>query len=139
MYEKRIEIRWRDMDALGHVNHAVFVTYLEEVRDEWLAHFLGATGTVDDFLVGKVSIEYRSPLRQADDAVIVRLRLTGLGRATVHTFEEIHTLSGTLAARAESVLVAVDPATGRSRPLSAEELEALRPQLPDGEASQPDT
>jgi acyl-CoA thioester hydrolase len=138
MYEKRIEIRWRDMDAFGHVNHAVFMTYLEEVRDEWLADSLGDATTLDDFVVGKVSIEYRSPLRQEDDAVIARLRLTALGRATVHTHEEIHTLSGKLAARAQSVMVAVDSATGRSRPLTAEELEALRPQLPEGGGSQPD-
>src|SRR3982751_3811505 len=36
MHEKRIEIRWRDVDAYGHVNNAVYLTYLEEVRDEWL-------------------------------------------------------------------------------------------------------
>jgi acyl-CoA thioester hydrolase len=30
VHEKRIEIRWRDLDAAGHVNNAVFLTYLEE-------------------------------------------------------------------------------------------------------------
>ena len=30
MHEKEIEIRWRDLDPYGHVNHAVFLTYLEE-------------------------------------------------------------------------------------------------------------
>ena len=37
MHEKRIEVRWRDVDNYGHVNNAVYLTYLEEVRDEWLA------------------------------------------------------------------------------------------------------
>jgi hypothetical protein len=36
VHEKQIEIRWRDQDAYGHVNNAVYLTYLEEVRDEWL-------------------------------------------------------------------------------------------------------
>ena len=36
MFEKRIEIRWRDVDAYQHVNNAVYATYLEECRDEWL-------------------------------------------------------------------------------------------------------
>ena len=39
-HEKRIEIRWRDLDALGHVNNAVYATYLEECCDEWAARAL---------------------------------------------------------------------------------------------------
>ena len=42
MHEKRIEIRWRDLDAYRHVNNAVYSTYLEECRDEWLERALGA-------------------------------------------------------------------------------------------------
>ena len=37
MLERRIQIRWRDMDGFGHVNNAVFLTYLEEGRDEFMA------------------------------------------------------------------------------------------------------
>ena len=36
MHEKRVEIRWRDIDAFGHVNNAVYLTYFEEARDEWM-------------------------------------------------------------------------------------------------------
>ena len=43
MHEKRIEIRWRDLDAYGHVNNAVYPTYLEECRDEWLERRCSAT------------------------------------------------------------------------------------------------
>jgi acyl-CoA thioester hydrolase len=43
-HEKRIEIRWRDVDAYRHVNNAVYATYLEECRDEWLERALGAAG-----------------------------------------------------------------------------------------------
>ena len=32
---KRIEIRWRDLDSYGHVNQAVYLTYAEEVLDDW--------------------------------------------------------------------------------------------------------
>ena len=44
-HEKRIEIRWRDVDAYLHVNNAVYATYLEEGRDEWLERTLGDVGT----------------------------------------------------------------------------------------------
>jgi acyl-CoA thioester hydrolase len=42
MLEKRIEIRWRDVDAYGHVNNAVYLNYLEEARDAWVQAVLGA-------------------------------------------------------------------------------------------------
>ena len=43
-HEKRIEIRWRDLDALRHVNNAVYATYLEEARDGWFVRALGPGG-----------------------------------------------------------------------------------------------
>ena len=68
MHEKEIEIRWRDLDPYGHVNHAVFLTYLEEVRDEWLMTAVG-----DDalgYVVARVEIDYRRELTQKDDRVV---------------------------------------------------------------------
>jgi acyl-CoA thioester hydrolase len=41
VYETRIPMRWGDMDAMGHVNNAVYFRYLEIVRVDWLAS-LGA-------------------------------------------------------------------------------------------------
>ncbi|MCA0176350.1 MAG: acyl-CoA thioesterase [Proteobacteria bacterium] len=37
-FEMTLPIRWGDMDALGHVNNAVYFRYLESVRVEWLRH-----------------------------------------------------------------------------------------------------
>ena len=41
-FERAVDVRWRDVDALGHVNHAVFLTYLEEGRDAFYQPTLGA-------------------------------------------------------------------------------------------------
>ena len=41
VFEHQVSLRWRDVDALGHVNHAVFLTYLEEGRDAFYAQALG--------------------------------------------------------------------------------------------------
>ena len=48
MHERRVEIRWRDMDAYGHVNNAVYLTYLEWARDEWIQGVLGSVTDADD-------------------------------------------------------------------------------------------
>jgi acyl-CoA thioester hydrolase len=125
VHEKRIEIRWRDVDAYRHVNNAVYATYLEECRDEWLELALGREGALWNFVLARVAIDFRRELRQEDDTVRVRCRLERIGNSSVVTREEILKEDGELAAEAEAVLVARDRETGRSRPLSRTERAAL--------------
>ena len=125
MHEKRLPIRWRDMDGYGHVNNAVFLTYLEEARDEWLLRLLGSTGGSADYVVARIAIDYRRELRQIDEEVMVRCRVDHLGRSSIHTREEIVLRDGQVAAQADVVLVMRDRAAGRSRPLTSEERAAL--------------
>ena len=129
MHEKQIEIRWRDQDAYGHVNNAVYLTYLEEVRDEWLERALGGSGDAWGYVTARVAIDFRRELTQDDDAIVARLWLTRIGTSSVTTREEIVTVGGELAAEAEAVLVARDSETGRSRPLSDAERAALEREL----------
>jgi acyl-CoA thioester hydrolase len=122
--EVRIPIRWRDVDAYGHVNNAVFLNYLEEARDRLVTSLFGDASW--DFVIARVAIDYRSELNQADGEAVVSCRVTGLGTSSVRTAEEVRKADGTLAAEAASVIVARDPGTGRSRPLTDEERETLR-------------
>jgi acyl-CoA thioester hydrolase len=124
-HEKRIEIRWRDCDAYRHVNNAVYATYLEECRDEWAAQALGGAGDIWDYVLARVAIDFRRELTQDDDAVVVSCRLVRIGTSSITLAEEIRTLGGELSAEAEAVLVARDRETGRSRPLTDIEREAL--------------
>jgi acyl-CoA thioester hydrolase len=129
VHEKQIEIRWRDQDAYGHVNNAVYLTYLEEVRDEWLERTLGDSGDAWGYVTARVAIDFRRELTQDDEAIVARLWLTRIGTSSVTTREEIVTVGGELAAEAEAVLVARDTETGRSRPLSDAERAALEREL----------
>jgi acyl-CoA thioester hydrolase len=131
VHEKRIEIRWRDLDALRHVNNAVYATYLEEARDEWMQRALGGAADLWDYVLVRVAIDFRRELTQDDDAVVVRTRLTRIGTSSLTLREEIVKLDGTLCAEAESVVVARDPATGRSRPLTVPEAKAYAAVLDD--------
>jgi len=125
MWEKRIEIRWRDLDGSRHVNNAVYLTYLEEARSEWLAHVLGGVGPIWEFVLARVAIDFRRELTLADGAVLARCRLERIGTSSVRTVEEVRSASGELAADAEAVLVAWDQAAGTSRPLTDAERSAL--------------
>ena len=132
MLEKRIEIRWRDVDAYGHVNNAVYLNYLEEARDAWVQEGLGKVTDTWVFVLARVAIDFRDELKQADGAVLVRCRLDSFGRASVRTREEIAKMDGSVSAVAESVVVPRDPQSGRSRPLTEDERAVLDRELDGG-------
>jgi len=132
MLEKRIEIRWRDVDAYGHVNNAVYLNYLEEARDAWVQEVLGKVTDTWDFVLARVAIDFRDELKQDDGAVLVRCRLDSFGRASVRTREEIAKMDGSVSAVAESVVVPRDPQSGRSRPLTEDERAVLDRELDGG-------
>jgi acyl-CoA thioester hydrolase len=125
MHEKHVEIRWRDIDAYDHVNNAVYLTYLEECRDEWLERALGNAAGSSDFVIARIAIDYRRELRLEDKGVVVRCRLARIGTSSVRTEEEIRTIANELAAEAAAVIVARDPGTGGSRALRSTERKAL--------------
>ena len=130
--EVRIPIRWRDVDAYGHVNNAVFLNYLEEARDRLVESLFGAEAW--DFVIARVAIDFRSELRQEDREVIVRCAVTSFGTSSVRTQELVHAIDGRLSAEAESVIVARDPRAGRSRPLTEAERTILQGAIDAGDA-----
>jgi acyl-CoA thioester hydrolase len=124
-HEKEIEIRWRDLDAFGHVNHIVFLTYLEEVRDEWLGRVLADPALVWGYVIARVEIDYRRELRLEDDVIVACCSLEQLGTKSVVTSESILTRTGETAAEAKAVLVARDAETAKSRVISEDERAAF--------------
>ena len=67
----RDTVRFRDCDAMGHVNNAVYSTYLEEAR-------IGVLGGLNDFILARVEIDFRSELRMGEE-VEVRTRCPRIG------------------------------------------------------------
>ena len=86
MHEVTITIRWRDVDNYGHVNNAVYLTYLEECRDRLVESLFG-TDEAWDFVLARVAIDYRNQLTQADGQVRVRCGVAGHGTSSVRTWE----------------------------------------------------
>src|ERR1700748_1944758 len=121
LHEKEIEIRWRDLDAFNHVNHIVFLTYLDEVRDEWLGRVLADPALVWGYVIARVEIDYRRELTLEDDVIVARCSLERLGTRSVTTNESILTRGGELSAEAKAVLVAREEQTGGSRVISDDE------------------
>lgn len=123
--EKRIEIRWRDVDAYVHVNNAVYATYLEEVRDALLRGVLDTAGDPWDWVLARVAIDFRRELRLEDETAVAWCEVARVGNSSVTLREGVRAGAGWVAAEAEAVVVAWDRESGRSRPLTDSERAAF--------------
>src|SRR5438132_2622650 len=91
-FTKRIEIRWKDLDGFGHVNNAVFLTYLEEARDEFYMGLL-PKATVDRMVLRHTTVDFQRSLVQLDDQVDVTLQIMRVGGSSVVTSETIESVA----------------------------------------------
>jgi acyl-CoA thioester hydrolase len=113
-----VEPRFRDMDAMGHVNNAVYVTYLEVARQEYWARFRTAADySKVPFVVARVQIDFRSSV-QVGEVVRVYLRPRYVSTSSFAMEYALHDLgTGRLVAIAETVLVTYDWDHQRSMPV----------------------
>ena len=102
-------VRFRDVDAMGHVNNAVFLTYLEEARIAYLVRF-GAE--VEHMILARMEIDFRAPLRTGDP-IEVGVRPAGVGTKSFE-LEYVVRSGDTVAAEAKSVIVSFDYESGES-------------------------
>ena len=125
-HEKRIEIRWRDLDSYGHVNQAVYLTYAEEVLDDWFRTKLGRDPGVGwDYVARRTTIDYRGELRLADRVAVGSAELAQLGTTSLTARVTLAAPDGRVATELELVIVAIDGKGGAPRPLTDAERSAL--------------
>jgi acyl-CoA thioesterase FadM len=100
------------------VNHAVFLTYLEEGRDAFYAQTLGSD---PHYVVARIELDLRAEVRYPDRRVTVRIAAERLGTTSLTTREMIIAPAGTVAAQARVVTVRWDAAQRRPVPFSEAE------------------
>jgi acyl-CoA thioester hydrolase len=119
----RMELRWRDLDMLGHLNQAVYHEYLEEARSAWMLSVEGLEWA--GFVLAHVDLDYRHEVRKSDGHVDIAVRPQRVGRSSVTLRHDLLLPDGTLAASGTSVLVGWDGERRRSRPFGEAERAAL--------------
>ena len=117
------QLRWNDIDQLGHVNHTVYHALSEEIRFELLHEVLSGEGS--SFVVVRQEMDHRAEVRRFDGPLEIRGRIDGIGTKSVRLSHEILKADGTVAAEGRSVLVAFDMKARRAREITAEERVAL--------------
>jgi acyl-CoA thioester hydrolase len=131
-YRFPVEVRFRDLDVLGHVNNAVYLTYLESARIAWWLHVTGQHGLRGlDMILARVELDFRSPVVYGE-SLEVGLRCASIRRSSFVVEAAIAERgSGRLVAQARKVLVYFDYAAQRSAPLPEELRQRLLAQDPD--------
>ena len=70
-FVRPIAIRFRDIDALDHVNHAVVLTYAETLRCDWFQEVAGYPSMANlPFIIASAHVEYKAPIAKSDPVEI---------------------------------------------------------------------
>lgn len=117
-----IEIRYSDLDPQWHVNHARFISYLEQARFRYVMDldlFDGRSFLDFQFIIADLHIAYLAPIH-AGRPVHVAMRVTRLGNKSMDMIYRIQDESGEqVFATAETVMVTYDYRAQQTRSISA--------------------
>lgn len=123
-----IEVQFRDVDAMGHVNNAVYASYFETGRVAFYREVFGMRDACGfDFVVARLEIDYRWRVRLGDDCRL-GLRVGRVGE-TSYTFEYQLQVDDRVAAAGRSVQVFFDYARQAKMPVPAGFYEKVAPYL----------
>jgi len=122
-----IEVRFRDLDGMAHVNNAVYLTYFEVARARyWKEMGEGEWTRLRTYVVARAEIDFKSPATLQDDVVChVRVASFG-GRSFTMEYLLVDRKSGRTLALGRTVQAMFDYERGTSRPLDEEMKAAVR-------------
>ena len=109
-------VRWDDLDAMGHVNHAKYLTFAQEARFAMLGIF--------NMVVARAESDYKAPIAEGNIFIDVTMWVESIGTSSFVLVYEI-SYNGTLHARVKTVQVSVSEDTKSSRPLTDIQREVL--------------
>ena len=130
LFRHRLVVRFRDCDPLGHVNHAVYLTYFEQARFMlWrvqLDFVVRSDGgplrdaSTPGFILAHAEVDYRAQARYGDE-LEVRLSLEGVGRTSfTYAYDLVDVATDRLVATAKTILVLFDYGAQKPVPIDAE-------------------
>jgi acyl-CoA thioester hydrolase len=105
----RSKVRFRDVDVLGHVNNAVYFTYMESARTEFWLHVFGGQSLHDlNFIVVHAECDFKKPAHFGDE-IEVSIHTSSIGNSSfVWDYEMKNAKSGELFASGKTIQVFYD-------------------------------
>ena len=123
----RDTVRFSDLDGMGHVNNAVFLTYMESARLAFLSSLGAGENPQQSLILARVEVDFRSPIAFGED-VEVGVRTSRVGKKSFELEHEVRA-DGRVAAEGKTVLVGYDYERGASVEIPAEWREWLAPEV----------
>ncbi len=116
-----VTVSFRDLDALGHVNNAVYLMYLEQARIGYGLQLVGGTDVSDlTFILAEATVSYLRPAHFGDELAIgVRIGEIGT-KSFVMDYGIRRQADGELIARGRTVQVWYNYRLQRSEPVPDE-------------------
>ena len=111
-YQSKQYVRWDDLDAFGHVNNAVYLTYAQEARFAWSG--------ILEMVVARAEVDFIAPIYDGDTFLDIELWVSAIGNSSFTMTYEIK-MKGELVARVKTVQVTVDMESKKSRPIDDEQ------------------
>jgi acyl-CoA thioester hydrolase len=111
-YQSKQYVRWDDLDAFGHVNNAVYLTYAQEARFAWSG--------ILEMVVARAEVDFIAPIYDGDTFLDIELWVSAIGNSSFTMTYELK-MKGALVARVKTVQVTVDMSTKKSNPISDEQ------------------
>jgi acyl-CoA thioester hydrolase len=122
-YVHREAVRFRDLDGMGHVNNAVFLTYMESARLAFFRSLGLGHNPLEGLILARAEIDFRSPI-ELGEQIEVGSRPGRIGTKSFDLHQEVRA-DGRHAAEGKFVLVAYDYTTNTSKEIPADWRERL--------------
>lgn len=116
-YLGRLATRWGDVDRMGHINNAKYLTYDEQSRIDYFEQRLNAAGLSmgPHFILARISVDFIEQLHHPAD-IDYGIRITRMGRSSV-SIEGALFVGDHCHARTESVIVWFDYEAQKATPV----------------------
>ncbi|RZS43413.1 acyl-CoA thioester hydrolase [Herbihabitans rhizosphaerae] len=117
LFSHKLQVRWGDVDRLGHVNNARIVEYFQESR----AAFLQMDPLAINVVTRRMTFEFVRPIPAHEEKIDVSLSIGDIGRTSFTVLQRAFRPADAVCATSEVVLVAFDAEAGAARPLTRHE------------------
>jgi acyl-CoA thioester hydrolase len=122
-----LQIRFNDIDMLGHVNNGVYLSYFDLGKVNYFQEIMpeGVNWRNINTVIANINCDFFAPTTFSEQICVVTA-VTHIGESSFRLEQRIIDVdSGDVKCVARTVMVAIDPATGHSAPINPEWIRAV--------------
>jgi len=122
-YKTPITIRFSDIDAVGHVNNAVYLTYFEDARLNYWREAINWNLRLRGIIVGRSEVNYLKPIT-LDDKIFCYVRTTRIGNSSfdiMHVLVRVTPNGEEICTTGKTVCISYDYSSNKSIPIPSAE------------------